>query len=160
MNKSSHSHETKTHTRGVCGLRTDFKPNLVLVEPTHVMEGLESLTGVQHSQNEPEQRLRQLAGGQTALETMEKNTANKRTPQHQISTAPHHSRVEQNQGGADLSAHISTCHVGEDGLQHDLHRRSLLAEGGEDGEEPVSHRDSIQTSMEVLMFGEVETTGP
>lgn len=60
---------------------------------------------------------------------------------------------------ADLSAHIPTRHVREDGLQHDLDRGSLLAQGGEDGEEPIPHRYSVQTSVEILMLGQVEPTG-
>jgi len=59
-----------------------------------------------------------------------------------------------------LSAHVAAGHVGEDGLQHDLDRRGPLAQRGEDGEEAVAHRDGVQTPVEVLVLGEVQSAGP
>lgn len=41
---------------------------------THVMEGLKSLTCVQHSQDEPQKRLRQLTGGKRTLKNMKEKT--------------------------------------------------------------------------------------
>lgn len=72
-----------------------------------------------------------------------------------------HAKARPEAGGrdADLSAHVPTRHVREDGLQHDLNGGGLLAQGGEDGEEPIPHRYSIQTSVEVLVLGQVEPTG-
>lgn len=61
---------------------------------------------------------------------------------------------------ADLPPHVPAGHVGEDGLQHDLDGGGLLAERGEDGEEPVAHRYGVQAPVEVLVLGQVEPAGP
>ena len=58
-----------------------------------------------------------------------------------------------------LSAHVATGHVGEDGLQHDLHGGGPLAEGGEDGEEAVPDGYGVQAAVEVLVLGGVEAAG-
>ena len=57
-----------------------------------------------------------------------------------------------------LTAHVATGHVREDGLQHHLHRGGSLTQRGQDGEEAVPDRDGIQTTMEVLMFGQMKPT--
>ena len=36
------------------------------------MEGLESLAGIQHSEDEPQERFRQLTGGERPLQNVEK----------------------------------------------------------------------------------------
>lgn len=61
------------------------------------MEGLESFAGVQHSQDEPQKRLRQLAGGKTALEMFIKGSKGRAQTSDQYSTFTPAELIEPNE---------------------------------------------------------------